>query len=151
MKRILLVVVLMLSALMISDPPAFAGSPYSGGGGQNAALAPPTTTCLDRLDTNSYSCHVKSSFGGDFTDTLSFSGGTLTPAILGFSTVCSCGTGGTFNTPKFGHSKGKWQCIGTDGFLAIEFQGTVGAKGKLTKVTAVNNDPGTFVITCTGP
>jgi len=149
-KRFALAAALMLALPLMGVPVVFAGS-YSaeGAAAQVGTLA--TTNCLDRLNGHSYSCHGKSSIGGDFTDTFSFSGGVLTVGAISFGSTCSCGTDGSFIHPQFNHSKTKWQCVGTDGSFVISFQGTVGASGVLSKVTAASNNNGTFTFSCTGP
>jgi hypothetical protein len=68
MRGIVFVPALILSALLT--------------GGSAAVAKPPPTTCLDRLNSNTYTCDVKGSDTSEFTDTLSFSSGSLTSSTF---------------------------------------------------------------------
>ena len=150
MKTVALAAGSMVALLVISVPVAFAG-PYSASGASAAVGTLVTTNCLDRLNGHSYSCDINGSSAGEFSDTLVFSGGTLTGAVFQHALTCSCGTDGSFTHPLFAHSKTKWQCVGQSAGYAMSFEGTVGASGKISKVTAADSLSNTYVYSCTGP
>jgi hypothetical protein len=108
------------------------------------------SNCLDRLNGRSHSCQVIDSVQQTpFTAEVSFDGGMMTFAGRDDYT-CSCGITGSFRKPRFDASKTEWTCVAA--FLiageprAHAVRGSVGANGKITRVTsaATNGVTGTF-------
>ena len=118
-----------------------------------AHAAPPVNGCLDRLNDRAYTCEVRSSASSFTTATLAFANGTLT--LDGETTAdCSCGDGGTLETPKFDLNQTKWTCVaaflpeGSTVPLAIAIQGTVSKAGKLSRVTGADNIGLSYLFEC---
>jgi hypothetical protein len=122
-----------------------------------AAAAAPKSTCETLLDNSSFSCHVKNSFGGDFTDCFEFfSPGTASShfdlVVTGYNPFlhmgCACGATGSVKKPQFNVSS-NFVCDSGDGF---NFAGKVSGKGSKTKISkgfAESLVGDTFVYDCT--
>jgi hypothetical protein len=136
-----LAVFLILGAAIAAGRTA-AATPWMGGS-RPLGRAPEggsKPNCQTALANRSFDCHVKGSFGDDFTDCFQFfSPGSasldfdlvvlgLDPSHLG----CTCGATGSLKKPKFDTSKNIFAC--ESGF-GIQFGGKVGGSGNKTKIT----------------
>ena len=157
MNRFLLVVVLVFAALVSGT--AAAAEPWSRGvgGASQTADGLIIDNCQSRLDNNSYSCKVKTSFGTTFTDTFTFTSPGVTSAhfdlavegIPGATFGCACAPAGTFTDPVF-DSSFVFQCVGPGPVAGaqITFQGEIRAVGVIKPGSATSSAGDTFVFKC---
>ena len=157
MNRFLLFVVLVFAALVTGT--AAAAEPWSRSAGSASQTADGTIVddCQTRLENNTYSCKVKSSFGTTFTDTFTFTSPGVTSThfdlavgqIPGATFGCSCAPTGTFTDPVFNNSF-VFQCVGPGPVAGAQmtFQGEIRAVGVIKPGTAANSVGDTFVFKC---
>jgi hypothetical protein len=152
MKRITSVLsglLLLLTATVAFSDPYNNPAPLEQTGGANAA----SRSCQTALDSNSYNCMVKSSFGAPFTDCYQFGPPSVSshfdmlPIGLGHELGCSCDPTGSFKNPKFNGSPNAFDCVGTDGTEEFDFAGKVTSSKISGHISADSGD--SFVFSCT--
>lgn len=118
-------------------------------------MAAGQSTCEDVLNSNVYSCEVKSDFGTQFEDTFRFvSPGNLSEdfdltvdGLPGQIQGCECKARGRFRNPIFNASP-SFHCVSGSGvFLGISFEGRATSR-RIRRGEAVNEFGNSFVIQC---
>jgi len=111
--------------------------------------------CQSHLGNHSYLCHVKSSFGSDFTDTFAFTSPGIQSSRFDLEVAgipdttfgCACVPGGGFADPSFDDSF-VFHCVGPFGVGQMSFRGAVTGAGKIKPAEGVSSSGDTFAIKC---